>query len=124
MTENEKQQVWNVLCAEYQNLPQSKSERVKRIWFKALENYRCSDVTDAVMGFISKNSFFPHVADITANLKRIDEHAEQESRKDISWMPPYIHKNQADGLGNVSRYAREHGLSWEAAKAAIDGGAT
>lgn len=33
MTENEKQQVWNVLCAEYQNLPQSKSERVKRIWF-------------------------------------------------------------------------------------------
>ena len=37
----------------------------------------------------------------------------------FAWMRDYVHKERK--LGRISRYAREHGMTWQEAKEALDG---
>lgn len=115
--------IFDLLQQFYPQAAALKDKKKRYAWRLALEPYAFDDVKAAVLAYASKGKFFPDLADLTAGLPRCeDEHDVQTNSH--AWMLPYMRKNKSDGLGNVSRYAREHGLSWEAAKAAMDGGAT
>ena len=117
--------IFDLLQQFYPQAAALKDKKKRYAWRLALEPYAFDDVKAAALTYASKGKFFPDLADLTAGLPRCEgKQVHDEQTNSHAWMLPYIEKNKADGLGNVSRYAREHGLSWETAKAAMDGGAT
>ncbi len=97
--------------------------KMKLAWEIALEPYGYADVRAAAVAYARRNKFFPDVADITMGIEPQEEQAQEEQAQDtmerFAWMRDYVHKERK--LGRISRYAREHGMTWQEAKEALDG---
>lgn len=108
--------------------------KMKLAWEIALEPYSYADVRAAAVAYARRNKFFPDVADITmgiapqvkqrvmdlASTKALPGNVSRGSEKEAAWMRRYINTDH-DGLGRISRYAREHNVTWDEAKAVLDG---
>lgn len=116
--------IFELLQQFYPQAAALKDKKKRYAWRLALEPYAFDDVKAAVLAYAAKGKYFPDLSDLTAGLPRCEIKQGNGVQQSHAWMLPYIEKNEADGLGKVSRYAREHGLSWDEAKAAMDGGAT
>lgn len=92
--------------------------KMKLAWETALEPYSYADVRAAAVAYARRNKFFPDVADITMGIEPQEEQA-QDTMERFAWMRDYINKEHK--WGRISRYAREHGMTWQEAKEALDG---
>lgn len=89
------------------------SDHTKLAWGLVLEPYRYADVRAAAIAYAAKHKYFPDVADLTAGLEPEEGQAEEDA---LRWMDRYITlRDNAPGLGRISRMARERGISWEEA---------
>lgn len=97
--------------------------KMKLAWEIALEPYSYAYVRAAAVAYARRNKFFPDVADITMGIEPQEEQAQEEQAQDtmerFAWMRDYINKEHK--WGRISRYAREHGMTWQEAKEALDG---
>lgn len=97
--------------------------KMKLAWEIALEPYSYAGVRAAAVAYARRNKFFPDVADITMGIEPQEEKTQEEQAQDtmerFAWMRDYVHKERK--LGRISRYAREHGMTWQEAKEALDG---
>lgn len=97
--------------------------KMKLAWEIALEPYSYAGVRAAAVAYARRNKFFPDVADITMGIEPQEEQTQEEQAPDtmerFAWMRDYVHKERK--LGRISRYAREHGMTWQEAKEALDG---
>ena len=59
------------------------------------------------------------VAELASRTAELPGAVRQVCDKKTAWMRDYIHKERK--LGRISRYAREHGMTWQEAKEALDG---
>ena len=119
MDKTEAVKIFDLLQQFYPQAAALKDKKKRYAWRLALEPYAYDDVKAAVLEYSATGKYFPDLADITANLQRIECEPRTEREDSHAWMLPYIEKNKADGLGKVSRYAREHGISWNEAKEAM-----
>ena len=55
-----------------------------------------------------------------ASAKELPGNVSRGSEKEAAWMRRYINGDHG-GLGRISRYAREHGTTWDEAKAVLHG---
>lgn len=92
--------------------------KMKMAWEIALEPYSYAECRAAAVAYARRNKFFPDVADITMGIAPQEKQA-QDTMERFAWMRDYVHKERK--LGRISRYAREHGMTWQEAKEALDG---
>lgn len=121
MEKNEVGKLFTLLGQFYPN--KQLSENMKLAWGIALEPYRYGDVKTAAVAYVRRNKFFPDVADLTAGLETTeDKPAEKpvDRKAEAAWMRKYINADHG-GLGRISRCARERDITWDEAKAVLDG---
>ncbi len=124
MEKNEVGKLFTLLEQFYPN--KQVSERMKLAWSIALEPYRYGDVKAAAIAYARRNKFFPDLPDLTVGLEANADKTKTADAKPVdrkaeaAWMRQYIGAEHG-GLGRVSKYAMEHGTTWQEAKAALDG---
>ena len=118
MTKTETAKLFTLLGQFYPN--KAPTAELRLAWELALEPYAYEDVRTAAIAYARGNKFFPDLVDITGGLapaQGSDETPERGAR-DRSWMQKYILPDDPD---SVSRYARQHGMTWPQAAAALRG---
>lgn len=118
MTKTETAKLFTLLGQFYPN--KAPTTELRLAWELALEPYAYEDVRTAAIAYARGNKFFPDLVDITGGLapaQGSDETPERGAR-DRSWMRKYILPDNPD---SVSRYARERGMTWPQATAALRG---
>lgn len=132
MTQGETLKIMAVLQATYPNfyrgMTRQDAEGVVALWADMFAEDSYNTVAAAVRAFIASDSkgFPPVVGQIK---QRVAEFASrtapgsaavrQVCDKKTAWMRDYVHKERK--LGRISSYAREHGMTWQEAKEALDG---
>lgn len=125
MDRRETEKLFNLFLVYWPNSEQAKSKTVMAAWALALEPFSYDDVKAATADYAAKNKFFPDVCDITGKLSPNVTAAEpertpgQSERKRIFAKYARQLSEDEEGRISVSRYAREHGLSWEEARAEL-----
>lgn len=114
MNKNETRKLFALLKEFWPN--KQLSEKLCSAWELALQPYDYSAVRAAAAAYAGKNKYFPDVADLTAGLAVQEPEQTRDAKKD-SWMKKYILPNRK---GRTSEYARQHGLTWQEAKAALE----
>lgn len=132
MDSNDVKKLWALLAELYPRQKQAETKERLAAWALAMEPYDYDAIKTAALAHARKSDYYPSVSEIVANLPQPDKNA---------WMDEYISDkpcaglewqrsidagrsfDAADELGAVSRYAREHDLSWQEAKEALQNGA-
>lgn len=85
----------------------------------ALEPYSYAEAREAVVLCAREKRLYPSPAEIIAHMKS----PATAKTEDRAWMKPYIDDlaKRERGRVSVSRYAREHGISWEKANEILRG---
>ena len=132
MTRDETLKIMAVLKATYPNfykdMTRRDAEGVVALWTDMFSEDSYNAVAAAVKAFIaSDNKGFPPVVGqvkqrVTelASAKELPGNVSRGSEKEAAWMRRYINGDHG-GLGHISRYAREHGTTWDEAKAVMHG---
>lgn len=132
MTRGETLKIMAVLKATYPNsykdMTRRDAEGVVALWTDMFSEDSYNAVAAAVKAFIaSDNKGFPPVVGqvkqrVTelASAKALPGNVSRGSEKEAAWMRRYINVDHG-GLGRISRYAREHGITWDEAKAVLHG---
>ncbi len=112
--------IFRLLLQFRRNAPQLKDPDFRLAWELGLAPYDYEDVKAAVVAYVRKNSFFPNLSDIVAHLTPQDApEPVADTRYSCAEMDRYIDalfaKPETEGM-RISRYAREHGISWEEAE--------
>lgn len=106
----------------YAKMTRAEAEEMVSLWMDMLGGEDPAAVKDAVNALIAEDTrgFPPKVGQVLAKIR-----GAASPRVSVAWMRPYIEQlaEQESFLPSVSRYAREHGLTWEAAAAEMSGGA-
>ena len=90
-------------------------------YYLALEPFSYAQAREGVIAHSRNSRMYPVPAKIIACMpKAVAGEGETAPQRDRSWMRKYVLPDNAD---SVSRYAREHGLTWEEAAAEMTGGA-
>ena len=104
----------------YAKMTRAEAEEMVALWSDMLGNEDPAEAMDAVNALIADDTrgFPPKVGQVLAKIRG-------SPRVSVAWMKPYIERTaeQEAFMPSVSRYAREHGLTWEAAAAKMAGGA-
>lgn len=121
MTKGDVDKLFALLRELYPRQPQSETAERKLAWFLALEPYEYEAVRAAALAHARKSDFYPSVSEITAGIvssSEQDEPPKPERSERNRIFAKYARQLSEDEEGriSVSRYAREHGLSWEQAK--------
>ena len=90
------------------------------LWSDILGSEDPTEAMDAVNALIAEDArgFPPKVGQVLAKIR-----GTASPHVSVAWMKPYIERiaEQEAFMPSVSRYAREHGMTWEAAAAEIGG---
>lgn len=104
----------------YAKMTRSEAEELVSLWLDMLGGEDPAEAMGAVDALIAEDTrgFPPKVGQVLAKIR--DAASPHIS---VAWMRPYIEQlaEQETFLPSVSRYAREHGLTWEAAAAEMGG---
>ena len=104
----------------YAKMTRAEAEEMVSLWMDMLGGEDPAAVKDAVNALIAEDTrgFPPKVGQVLAKIR-----GAASPRVSVAWMRPYIEQlaEQESFLPSVSRYAREHGLTWEAAAAEMGG---
>ena len=103
-------------------MTRAEAEELVSLWSDMLGSEDPAEAMDAVNALIAEDArgFPPKVGQVLAKIRgAVPPHVS------VAWMKPYIEQiaEQEVFMPSVSRYAREHGLTWEAADAEMAGGA-
>ena len=106
----------------YAKMTRTEAEELVSLWLDMLGGEDPSAAKDAVNALIAEDTrgFPPKVGQVLTKIR-----GAASPRVSVAWMKPYIEQlaEQEAFMPSVSRYAREHGLTWEAADAEMTGGA-
>lgn len=104
----------------YAKMTRAEAEELVSLWSDMLGSEDPTEAIDAVNALIAEDArgFPPKVGQVLAKIR-----GAASPRVSVAWMNPYIEQitEQESFLPSVSRYAREHGLTWEAAAAEMEG---
>lgn len=124
MTKDKVDQLFTMLSQFYPN--KSISDSMRLAWEYALEPYAYKDVKAAALVYARKNKFFPDLADLTKDIALPQDAnatlwGTAKPRVSIAWMKPHVEAlaEQERERVSVSRFAREHGMTWDEAAAAL-----
>ena len=106
----------------YAKMTRAEAEDLVSLWLDMLGGEDPVAAKDAVDALIAEDTrgFPPKVGQVLAKIR-----GTALPHVSVAWMKPYIEQtaDQEAFMPSVSRYAREHGLTWEAAAAEMAGGA-
>lgn len=106
----------------YVKMTRTEAEELVSLWLDMLGGEDPAAARDAVNALIAEDArgFPPKVGQVLTKIR-----GAASPHVSVAWMKPYIERlaEQEAFLLSVSRYAREHGLTWEAAAAKMTGGA-
>lgn len=121
MDSNDVKKLWALLAELYPRQPQTGTKERLAAWMLALEPYDYEAIRDAALAHARKNAYYPSISEITQEIPQDHE----------AWMDEYIKDGSSSGKGrekiaekqeaeigerfSVSKYAREHDLTWEQA---------
>ena len=104
----------------YAKMTRAEAEEMVSLWSDMLGGEDPAAAMGAVNALIAEDTrgFPPKVGQVLAKIRGTDS-----PRVSVAWMKPYIEQiaEQEAFMPSVSRYAREHGLTWEAAAAKMEG---
>lgn len=106
----------------YAKMTRVEAEELVSLWLDMLGNEDPAEAMNAVNSLIAEDTrgFPPKVGQVLAKIRgTVFPHVS------VAWMKPYIEQiaEQEAFMPSISRYAREHGMTWEAAAAEMAGGA-
>ena len=106
----------------YAKMTRAEAEEMGSLWSDMLGGEDPAAARDAVNALIAEDArgFPPKVGQVLAKIR-----GTTSPHVSVAWMKPYIEQiaGQEAFMPSVSRYAREHGMTWEAAAAEMAGGA-
>lgn len=106
----------------YAKMTRVEAEELVSLWSDMLGGEDPAAAMDAVNALIAEDTrgFPPKVGQVLAKIR-----GAVSPRVSVAWMKPYIEQiaEQEAFMPSVSRYSREHGLTWEAAAAEMEGDA-
>lgn len=104
----------------YAKMTRVEAEEMVSLWADMLGSEDPDKAMTAVNALIAEDTrgFPPKVGQVLAKIR-----GAASPRVSVAWMKPYIERlaEQESFLPSVSHYAREHGLTWEAAAAEMGG---
>ena len=104
----------------YAKVTRAEAEEMVSLWSDMLGSEDPAEAMDAVNALIAEDTrgFPPKVGQVLTKIR-----GTASQHVSVAWMRPYIERlaEQEAFLPSVSRYAREHGLTWEAAAAEMEG---
>lgn len=104
----------------YVKMTRAEAEEMVSLWMDMLSGEDPATAKGAVNALIAEDTkgFPPKVGQVLAKIR-----GTASPRVSVSWMKPYIEQlaEQEAFMPSVSRYAREHGLTWETAAAEMEG---
>lgn len=104
----------------YAKMTRAEAEEMVSLWLDMLSSEDHAAAKDAVNALIAEDTrgFPPKVGQVLAKIR-----GAASPHVSAAWMKPYIEQiaEQEAFMPSVSRYAREHGLTWEAAAAEMEG---
>ena len=104
----------------YAKMTRTEAEELVSLWLDMLGGEDPSAAKDAVNALIAEDTrgFPPKVGQVLTKIR-----GAASPRVSVAWMKPYLEQlaEQEAFMPSVSRYAREHGLTWEAAAAELGG---
>lgn len=104
----------------YAKMTRAEAEELVSLWSDMLGSEDPAEAMDAVNEMIAEDAkgFPPKVGQVLAKIR-----GAVSPRVSVAWMKPYIEKiaEQEAFMPSVSRYAREHGMTWDAAAAEMEG---
>lgn len=104
----------------YAKMTRAEAEEMVSLWLDMLGGEDPAEAMGAVNALIAEDTrgFPPKIGQVLAKIRGTDS-----PRVSVAWMKPYIGQiaEQEAFMPSVSRYAREHGLTWEAAAAEMGG---
>lgn len=104
----------------YAKMTRAEAEEMVSLWLDMLGGEDPVSAKDAVNALIAEDTkgFPPKVGQVLTKIR-----GTASPRVSVAWMKPYIEQlaEQEAFMPSVSRYAREHGLMWEAAAAEMEG---
>lgn len=107
----------------YVKMTRAEAEEMVSLWMDMLGGEDPAAAKDAVNALIAEDTkgFPPKIGQVLTKIR-----GAASPYVSVAWMKPYIEQltEQEAFMPSVSRYAREHGLTWEAAAAEMAGGAT
>lgn len=107
----------------YAKMTRAEAEELVSLWLDMLSAEDPAAAKGAVDELIAEDTrgFPPKVGQVLAKIR-----GATSPRVSVAWMKPYIERiaEQEEFMPSVSRYAREHGMTWDAAAAEMAGGAT
>lgn len=123
MDKRETTRLFRLMQQLYPNAVKFTEENAMLAWQLVLEPFVYNDIKAAAIEFARKNKYPPDPGDLCRGL--LPKKAENQKRHGTgeAWQSR-IDAGQcvdaADSLVSVSRYAREHGLTWREAKAEME----
>ncbi len=130
MTRDETLKIMSVLKATYpsfyKDMTRRDAEGVVALWADMFAEDSYNTVAAAVRAFIASDiKGYPpvvgqikqRVAEIASRTAALPSAVQQVCDKKTAWMRDYVHKERK--LGRISRYAREHGMTWQEAEEAM-----
>ena len=107
----------------YVKMTRAEAEEMVSLWMDMLGGEDPAAAKDAVNALIAEDTkgFPPKVGQVLTKIR-----GAASPHVSVAWMKPYIEQlaEQEAFMPSVSRYAREHGMTWDEAKAQMAGGAT
>lgn len=104
----------------YAKMTRSEAEELVSLWLDMLGGEDPAEAMGAVNALIAEDArgFPPKVGQVLAKIR-----GTASPHVSVAWMKPYIERTaeQEVFMPSVSRYAREHGMTWEAAAAEMGG---
>lgn len=113
MDSNDVKKLWLLLGELFPRQKQIETENKLLAWTMTLAPYQYDLVRDAAISHARVNSYYPSIAEI------LDRLPEKEKKVSAEWTELIrlgSCKDGSDDLGETSKAAREHGVSWEQAK--------
>lgn len=105
----------------FTKMTRADAESTISLWLEMLGGEDAEAANDAVNALIAEDTrgFPPKVSQVLARIR-----SAASPRVSVAWMKPYIEAlaEQEAFVPSVSRYAREHGLTWAQARAEMEGG--
>lgn len=104
----------------YAKMTRAEAEEMVALWSDMLGSEDPAEAMDAVNALIAEDTrgFPPKVGQVLAKIR-----GTAPPHISVVWMKPYIEQlaEQEAFMPSVSRYAREHGMTWDAAAAEMEG---
>lgn len=122
MTKEEMVKLSGMLDAFFTSAPAgqraSGNENIFLAYFLALEPFSYAQAREGIIVHSRKSRMYPAPAEIIACMPEAAAGEEEDAApRDRSWMRKYILPEDPD---SISRYAREHGMTWPRAAVAPD----